>query len=113
MYKIERKILIALMVVLLLTVLGTGIACKAGQPGSTVEKGTYLTVKQPGANMHTSDDVKSQSNVIKDGAIFPGAEVKVIDSKIVAYKVITKATPEKSSRVGWIYAGLVSKITNK
>ena len=113
MYKVERTILFTLVSLLFIIILGTGIACKSGKPDPATEVGTYLTVMTPGANMHTTDDVKSQANLIKGGAIFPGAEVKVIDSKIIAYKVITKATPDKPSRTGWIYAGLVSKITNR
>jgi len=94
-------------------VLGTGIACKSGQPEPTAEKGTYLTVKEPGANLHTTSDVKSKSNRIKGSAIFPGIEVKVLDTEIIAYKVITKGTPDKPGKIGWIYAGLVKSITNK
>lgn len=112
MYNIKRKTIIVMVIVLVALIVGTRIACRAGRskPVAETESGTFLTVRE-GAIIHSTDDVTTKKN--KVGSLWPGIEAKIVDRKVIAYKIITRGTPQNPSMIGWIYAELVASITNR
>ena len=116
---VSKKVLTSTIVFAVLFVVLSATALNCGKKGiaetkeTVVEKSMYVTVKAPGASMHTTSDVKSRKNYIKDGkgntaAVPPGVQVKVVGEKVIAYEVINQ-----QGKRGWIYAGLVTSMTNK
>jgi len=98
-----RKIFVIVLVVLCA---GCFVFCVPKAVEQKVVK-TYITVKAPGATIHKGDDVKAKNDSI--GVLVAGTEVRVLDTKIIAYKV---EVPGKAE-AGWIWAGLVEKLTNR